>query len=77
MLRLYGLCGRLLKGVQSYYVSSRTCVRVANNMSDWLPVKVVLHQGCVMLPWLFGIYMDVVRELECKIVWQRSNPIEG
>ncbi len=65
MLRLYGLCGGLLKGVQSYYVNSRTCVRVGNNMSDWFPVTVVLHQGCVKSPWLFGIDMDVIRMEDC------------
>ncbi len=44
-LRLYGLAGTLLKGVQSFYVNSRTCVRVGNSMSDWFPVRVGLCQG--------------------------------
>ena len=29
-------------------------------MSEWFPVNVGLRQGCVMSPWLFNVYMDVV-----------------
>ncbi len=34
VLRLYGLDGRLLKGVKSFYKNSRACVRVGNGVSD-------------------------------------------
>ncbi len=44
-LRLYGLGGRLLKGVQSFHVTSRACVRVGNYIDDWFSVKVMLCQG--------------------------------
>ncbi len=37
VLRLYGLGGRLLKGVKSFYMNSRECVRVGNGVSDWFP----------------------------------------
>ena len=64
MLSLYGVGGKLLKGVKSFYVDSRACVRVGSGVSDWFPVKVGLRQGCVMSPWLFNVYMDgVVREV--------------
>ena len=39
MLRVYGVGGKLLKAVQSFYVGSRACVLVGNNVSDQLPVK--------------------------------------
>ena len=48
MLRVYG--GKLLKGVQKFYVDSRACVRVGNDVSEWFPVDVGLRQGCVMSP---------------------------
>ncbi len=38
VLRLYGLGGRLLKRVKSFYVNSRACVRVGNGVSDWFLV---------------------------------------
>ena len=61
--------GRLLRGVQSFYESSRACVRVANGLSEWFPVCVGLRQGCVMSPWLFNMYMDgVVREVNARVL---------
>ncbi len=53
VLRLYGLGDRFLKGVQSFDVNSRSYVRAGNSMNDWLPVKVGLHQGCMVSTWLF------------------------
>ena len=63
-LRLYGIGGRLLRGVKSLYVDSKDCVRVGNEVSEWFPVRVGLKQGCVMSPWLFSLYINgVVREV--------------
>ena len=68
VLRMYGVGGKLLCGVKSFYVDSRACVRVGNEVSEWFPVKVGLRQGCVMSPWLFNIYMDgVVREVNVRV----------
>ena len=47
MLRVYGVRGKLLKAVQSFYVD-RACVRVGNDVSEWFPVNVGLRQGCVV-----------------------------
>ena len=60
MLRVYGVGGKLLKAVQSFYVDSRACVRVGNDMSERFLVNVRLRQGCVISPWLFAVYMDGV-----------------
>ena len=46
----YGVGGKLLKAAQSFYVDSRVCVRVGNDVSEWLPDNVGLRQGCVMSP---------------------------
>ena len=65
--RIYGVGGRLLRGVQSFYEDSRACVRVGSEVSEWFPVRVGLRQGCVMSPWLFNLYMDgVVREVYAR-----------
>ena len=55
MLRVYGVGGKLLKAVQSFYVDSRACVRVGNGVSEWFPVNVGLRQGYVISPWLFNV----------------------
>ena len=63
------LGGKLLKAVQSFYVDSRACVQVGNDVSDWFPVNVGLRQGCVMSRWLFNVYMDgVVREVNVSLL---------
>ncbi len=68
-MTLYGLQGRLLKGVKSFYVNSRACVRVGNGVSDWFVVQVGLQQGCVMSPWLFNVYMNsIVREVNARML---------
>ena len=40
---MYGVGGKLLKAVQSFYVDSRACVRVGNDVSQWFPVNVGLR----------------------------------
>ena len=66
---MYGVRGKLLKAVQSFYVDSRACVRAGNDVSEWFPVNVGLRQGCVMSPWFFNVYMDdVVREVNVRVL---------
>ena len=42
MLRVFGVGGKFVKAVQSFYVDSRACVRVGNDVSEWFPVNVGL-----------------------------------
>ena len=48
MLRVYGVGGKLLKAVQTYYVDSRAYARIGMDVSEWLPVNGGLRQGRVM-----------------------------
>ena len=69
VLRLYGTGGRLLRGVRSLYVGSKTCVRVGKEVSEWFPVRVRLRQGCVMSLWLFNLYIDgVAKEVNVRVL---------
>ena len=55
--------------MQSFYVDSRACVRVGNDVSEWFPVNVGLRQGCVMSPWLFNVYRyRVVRDVNVRLL---------
>ena len=45
LLRVYAVGGKSLKAVQSFYVDSRKCVRVENDVSEWFPVNVGLTTG--------------------------------
>ena len=68
MLRVYGVGGKLLKAVQSFYVHSRTCVWVGMDVNEWFPVNVGLKYDWVMSPWVFDVYMDgVLREVKARV----------
>ena len=68
MLRRYVWSWRII--VESiFYVDSRACVLVRNDVSEWFPVNAGLRQGCVMTPWSFNEYMDgVVREVNVRVL---------
>ena len=69
MLRVYGVGGKLLEAVQSFYLDSRACVQVGNDVSEWFPVNIRLRQDCVMSPWLFNVYMDgMVHEVNVRVI---------
>ena len=48
MLRVYGVGGKLMKTVQSFYVDSRARVQVENDISEWFPDNIAFRQGCVI-----------------------------
>ena len=33
---------------------------MGNDVSEWSPLNVGLREVCVLSPWLFNVYMDVV-----------------
>ena len=69
MLRVYGVGGKLLEAMQSFYADSRACVQVGNDVSEWFPINVGLRQSCVMSTWLLNVYMDgVVREVNVRVL---------
>ncbi|KAK3559185.1 hypothetical protein QTP86_005078 [Hemibagrus guttatus] len=65
----YGVCGPLLRTVQSLYNRSRSLVRIASCKSDLFPVHVGLRQGCPLSPVLFIVFMDRIS--------RRSQGLEG
>ena len=68
VMRIYGIGGRVLKGIMSFYDEGSACVRVGNKVSESFGVRMGLRQGCVMSPWLFNIFMDgVVREVYSRV----------
>ncbi|KAK3547092.1 hypothetical protein QTP86_011400 [Hemibagrus guttatus] len=65
----YGVCGPLLRAVQSLYNWSRSLVHIASCKSDLFPVHVGLRQGCPLSPVLFIVFMDRIS--------RRSQGLEG
>ena len=61
-LRKKSLPERLVRTVMDLYEGSKTKVRVGNGYSEEFLVKVGVHQGSVLSPFLFAIVVDVVAE---------------
>ena len=49
-----------LRGIKSMHLDSSACVRVKGDESEWFRKDSGMRQGCIMSPWLFNLYMDVV-----------------
>ncbi len=65
VLKIYGVGGKLLSAIKSFYEEASACVKVSEETSEHFEIKVGLRQGCVMSPWVFNIYMDgVMREMK-------------
>ncbi len=68
VLKIYGVGGKLLSAVKSFYEEASACVKISGKASEHFEIKVGLRQRCVMSPWLFNIYMDgVTREAKGKV----------
>ncbi len=68
VLRIYGVGGQLLKGIQAFYKEANACIRVGGEFSESFAGEVGVRQGWVMSPWLFNIFMDgCVKEMKCKV----------
>ena len=58
---LYGVPDPLIRAVRSLYDRCQSLVRIAGSKSDVFPVSVGLHQGCLLSPILFIIFMGLER----------------
>lgn len=57
----------MLEAIQAFYKDSKAIVRIEGEESASFEINVEVRQGCLMSPWLFIVYMDiVVKELR---VW--------
>ncbi|XP_068234374.1 uncharacterized protein [Palaemon carinicauda] len=39
VMRLYGICGRLLQAVKILYIGNKVCIRIGNEVSEWFPMR--------------------------------------
>lgn len=58
VLKVYGVDGRMLKGVKAFYKNGKACIRVGEEMSENFGIQEGVRQGYVMTPWLFNLYKD-------------------
>ncbi len=69
VLKICGVGGQVLKGIQAFYREANACVRVGGKCSESFVVEVGVRQGCVMSSWMLNIFMDgCMREMKCKVL---------
>ena len=61
-MREAGVTEKYVKLVQDMYKDSMTAVRSATGLTEWFHVRVGLHQGSALSPFLFAIVMDRITE---------------
>ena len=61
-IRMKGIPEDLVRLVMSLYEGARTRVRVDSELSEEIVVKVRMHQGSVLSPFLLAVVVDVVTE---------------
>ena len=61
-MRKKGLPEVLVRSVMSLYEGAKTRVRVDSELSEEFEVKVWMHQGSVLSPFLFAVVVDVFTE---------------
>ena len=49
-----------MDGIKSMYIDNLAWVRVKGGESEWFSIDSGVRQGCIMYPWLFNVYMDLV-----------------
>ena len=57
-MRKSGVAEKYVRVVQDMYEGSVTAVRCAVGVTEWFEVKVGLHQGSALSPFLFAVVMD-------------------
>ena len=61
-MRKKGLSEVIVRAVMSFYDGAKTRVRVGSAYLEEFEVKVGVHQGSMLSPLLFAIFVDVILE---------------
>ena len=70
VLRLYGIGGRLLRGVKSFYVGSKACVRVGNEVSEVVSSESGAETGmCDVTVAVQSVYGWSGKRGKCSSAW--------
>ena len=55
---------------RNLYAGQETTVITGHGTTDWLQIGKGLHQGCVLLPCLFNLYVEYIMR---NLVWMNTN----
>jgi Reverse transcriptase (RNA-dependent DNA polymerase) len=56
--------------IKDMYTNAVTCVRACDGESDTFPIKIGLHQGSALSPYIFTLVMDeITNDIQENIPW--------
>jgi Reverse transcriptase (RNA-dependent DNA polymerase) len=56
--------------IKDMYTNAVTCVRACDGESDTFPIKIGLHQGSALSPYIFTLVMDeIIKDIQEDIPW--------
>jgi Reverse transcriptase (RNA-dependent DNA polymerase) len=56
--------------IKDMYTNVVTCVRACDGESDAFPIKIELHQGSALNPYIFTLVMDeITKDIQGDIPW--------
>ena len=66
-MRKKGIPEVLVRSVMSLYEGAKTGVRMDSELSEEFEVRVGMHQGSVLSPFLFAVVADVVAQFAREV----------
>ena len=63
-----GYPSKIVRLLQALYKTSKTAVRVNQELTDWFPTQTGVRQGCILSPQLFNILLELVLRLSIEDV---------
>ena len=58
-----GYPSKIVRLLQALYKTSKSAVRVNQELTDWFPTQTGVRQGCILSPQLFNILLELVLRL--------------
>ena len=63
--------------LRNLYVGQEATIRTGHGTTDWFQIGKEVHQGCILLPWLFNFYAEYIMRNAGLKEAQARNKISG
>ena len=60
VISFYGIPDKYIKVISAMYENKTAAIKVGNEVSSWVCIKLGVRQGCVLSPFIWLILMDFV-----------------
>ena len=60
ILKEMGIPDHLTCLLRNLYAGKETTVRTGHGTTDWFQIRKGVHQGCILLPCLFNLYVEYI-----------------